>query len=156
MLRTIFTADTCAVCRNCCIFEKESAWEVPTFPAKTAVRLKDRPEYRITEENGRIRIALPYDVSGNAQPCPFLDPASGCTLPADEKPFACSLWPVRLMRRPDGSPAPALYRGCPGVPAEKLDALRKLLQNGLLDRIMAEAERDPSVILPYHDNYIWL
>ncbi len=156
MLRSVFTPEICAACKNCCVFEPQSAWEVPTFPEKTAKRLKDRPEYRITPENGRIRITLPYAEHGGAQPCPFLDPETGCTLPPDEKPFACSLWPVRLMRRPDGTAAPAVYRGCPGVPDEKTGRLRELLQNGLLDRILREAERDPSLILPYHANYTWL
>lgn len=152
MLSSILSGETCANCRNCCVFEVQSTWELPTFPAKAAARLAENPAYTVKQEGTRFRITLPD--TGTAQPCPFLDPHSGCTLPADEKPFACKLWPVRVMRRADGSPALALYRGCPGIP--DADALRPLLENGLRARIFAEAERDPSLILPYHPNYDWI
>ena len=156
MLKTILSPETCVLCRNCCIFEEQSAWELPSFPAESAERLADRPQYAVRQENGRIRITLPYDETHAAQPCPFLDPASGCTLTAAEKPFACSIWPLRLMRRPDGSAALALYDGCPGVPDADDPAWSRLLDGGLRDRIFAEAERDPSLILPYHPNYRFL
>lgn len=156
MLRSILSGETCARCQNCCIFEEQSAWELPTFTADAAKRLENRPAYRVTEENGRYRITLPYDETHAAQPCPFLDPASGCTLPPEEKPFACSLWPVRVMPDADGMPALALYHGCPGVPADNLDALYALLDGGLRARILEEAECDPSIILPYHPNYRYL
>lgn len=156
MLHAIFPDGICAECRNCCIFEEQSAWELPTFSAASAARLADCTKYHITEENGRCRVTLPYDDTHAAQPCPFLDPAHGCTLPPEEKPFACSLWPVRVMRDADGKPALALYRGCPAVPEEKLPALYALLDGGLRERIFAEAERDPSLVLPYHTNYRYL
>ena len=110
MLKTILSPETCAACRNCCIFEEQSAWELPSFAAASAERLADRPQYRVRQENGRIRVTLPYDDTHTAQPCPFLDPASGCTLPPAEKPFACSVWPLRLMKKPDGTAAIALYQ----------------------------------------------
>ncbi len=156
MLKTILSPETCAACRNCCVFEEQSAWELPSFAAASAERLADRPQYRVRQENGRIRVTLPYDDTHTAQPCPFLDPASGCTLPPAEKPFACSVWPLRLMKKPDGSAALALYQGCPGVPEISDPAWRKLLDGGLRERIFAEAERDPSLILPYHPNYRFL
>lgn len=156
MLSSIFTGETCAKCRNCCIFEEQSAWELPTFSAAAVARLADRTEYTVTEENGRFRVTLPYDETHAAQRCPFLDANHGCTLPPEEKPFACSLWPVRLMPDAEGNPALALYHGCPALPDEKLPALRALLDSGLRDRIFAEAERDPSLILPYHPNYVYL
>lgn len=156
MLKTILSPETCAACRNCCIFEEQSAWELPSFAAASAERLAGRPQYRVRQENGRIRVTLPYDDTHTAQPCPFLDPASGCTLPAEEKPFACSVWPLRLMKKPDGSAAIALYQGCPGVPDIGDPAWSRLLDGGLRERIFAEAERDPSLILPYHPNYRFL
>ena len=156
MLKAILSPETCAVCRNCCVFEEQSAWELPTFSAKSAARLADRPQYAIKQENGRIRAELHYDETHAAQPCPFLDPACGCTLPPDEKPFACSVWPLRLMRKPDGTAAIALYQGCPGVPEPDDPAWEALLDGGLRGRMLAEAVRDPSLILPYHPNYRFL
>ena len=156
MLSSIFTAERCAQCQNCCIFEEKSAWELPTFSEAAVRRLADRPEYRLTPENNRYRITLPYDDTHAAQPCPFLDVHSGCTLPPEEKPFACSLWPVRLMPDAQGKPVPTVYQGCPALSEEKLDALRHLLDSGLRERIDAEAMQDPSLILPYHSNYRYL
>ena len=156
MLKTILSPETCAACRNCCVFEEQSAWELPSFAAASAERLADRPQYRIRQENGRIRVTLPYDDTHTAQPCPFLDPASGCTLPPAEKPFACSVWPLRLMKKPDGTAALALYQGCPGVPDIGDPVWSSLLDGGLRTRIFAEAERDSSLILPYHPNYRFL
>lgn len=156
MLSSILSGTTCAACQNCCIFEEQSAWELPTFSAAAVRRLQSDPRWKIREENGRYRITLPYDSTHTAQRCPFLDPASGCTLPPEEKPFACSLWPVRVMRSADNQTALTLYHGCPGVTDEKLPALHALLNSGLRKRIMQEAERDPSLILPYHPNYIYL
>ncbi len=156
MLSDILSSETCAKCKNCCVFEEQSAWELPAFSVGAAARLADHPDYPMIEDNGRYRITLPYDETHTAKPCPFLDPDSGCTLPASEKPFACSIWPVRVMRDTDGMPHLALYQGCPGVPASKHDALNRLLDNGLRDRIMAEAKADPSLILPFHPNYQFL
>ena len=157
MLKSVLSPETCAVCRNCCIFEEQSAWELPSFSAASAERVADRPQYSVRQEkNGRVRVTLPYDESHAAQLCPFLDPACGCTLPAEEKPFACSIWPLRLMRRPDGTAAIALYQGCPGVPETDDPAWQELLDGGLRGRILAEAVRDPSLILPYHPNYRFL
>ena len=154
MLSSILSGKTCAACQNCCIFEERSAWELPTFSEAAVSHLPKA--YKVIPENGRYRIKLPYDETHAAQPCPFLDPRSGCTLPPEEKPFACSLWPVRLMRNADGKPVLTLYHGCPGVGEPELPALRALLRNGLRGRIFREAEADPSIILPYHPNYIYL
>ena len=152
MLSAVLSGETCAKCRNCCIFEERSAWEVPTFSAEAAARLPET--YQRTKDGARYRITLPYDETHTAQRCPFLDDSKGCTLPPEEKPFACSLWPVRLMRDESGRVFFALYRGCPGIPETALDKVRELLNSGLRARVLAEAARDPSLILPYHKNYI--
>ena len=157
MLSSVLSAKTCAECRNCCIFEEKSAWELPSFSIGAAARLADHPDYTLTEENGRYRISLPYDDTHTAKPCPFLDDNTGCTLPPEEKPFACSIWPVRVMRDPEsGEPRLALYQGCTGIPADEHPELDALLANGLRDRIFAECAADPTLILPYHPNYRFL
>ena len=156
MLRSVLSPETCAACRNCCIFEEQSAWELPTFLPHSAQRLQDIDPTAVTEDGARIRIALSYDETHTAKPCPFLDPETGCVLPADEKPFACSIWPLRVMLRPDGSPGIALYHGCPGLPDAQEAALCSLLENGLRARILSETAKDASLILPYHPNYRFL
>ena len=154
MLSTVLSRKTCAECRNCCVFEEQSAWEMPAFSADAAGRLSEK--WSVTEENGRYRVSLPYDETHAAQPCPFLDPKSGCTLPPEEKPFACSIWPLRVMPDAEGKPALALYCGCPGLGERQLPALRALLRSGLRERILTEAAADPTLILPFHPNYRYL
>ncbi len=156
MLKEILSADTCARCRNCCVFLPQSAWELPTFDAKSRSRLS-AADYDITPtaDGKRFHITLRYDAAGEAQPCPFLDAEHGCTLPADEKPFACSLWPVRVMHK-NGKRYLTMYRGCDGLPEAKADAVKTLLQSGLATRIAAELAADPTLALPYHENYLIL
>lgn len=155
MLKSILSPETCAKCRNCCVFVRESAWELPTFSAAAAKRL---PPERLAPVGDRFRYTLEYgaeeDGTANmAQPCPFLDVETGCTLPPEEKPFACSIWPLRVMESPDGGHILTLYQGCAGMPYTKLPALRKLLAEGLQARIESEVVRDPSLVLPYHPKY---
>lgn len=156
MLKEILSASTCAKCRNCCVFLPQSAWELPTFDVQLRSRLQ-AADYDITPtaDGKRFSVALRYDATGEAQPCPFLDANSGCTLPAAEKPFACSLWPVRVMQK-DGKRYLTMYRGCDGLPETKTDAVRSLLQKGLAVRIAKELEKDSSLLLPYHENYLIL
>ncbi|MCQ2418090.1 MAG: hypothetical protein MJ071_09860 [Oscillospiraceae bacterium] len=155
MLRALLASETCAQCQNCCVFEQQSTWELPTFSEAAVKRIANPMDYQISEtENGRFRIELPFHVGEKAAPCPFLNPASGCTLPASEKPFACSLWPVRIMQDTDGNVKITLYRGCPGIPKEKITALKALLDSGLRDRMREEMSKDSSLLLPMHPNYI--
>lgn len=156
MLKEILSPGTCAQCRNCCVFLPQSAWELPSFDMLSRSRLQ-AADYDITPtaSGKRFTVALRYDATGAAQPCPFLDENSGCTLPAEEKPFACSLWPVRVMQK-DGKRYFTMYRGCDGLPETKAEAVRFLLQNGLAARIAEELEKDPTLLLPYHENYLIL
>ncbi|MBR3267879.1 MAG: hypothetical protein IKI58_04005 [Oscillospiraceae bacterium] len=156
MLKTLLSPDTCAECRNCCIFEEKSAWEVPAFPESAVRKLKDKPEYKIRKDGTKFRIELPYGETHSAQPCPFLNSQTGCTLSPEEKPFACSVWPIRIMTDSCGRPALTLYNGCPGITSDMIPELKKLLDSGLRERIFSELKRDPTLLLPYHPNYIFL
>lgn len=156
MLKEILSASTCAQCRNCCVFLPQSAWELPTFHMISRSRLQITDQDIITTADGEhFRVALRYDATGAAQPCPFLDANSGCTLPAEEKPFACSLWPVRVMQK-EGKRYLTMYCGCDGLPEAKADAVRSLLQRGLAARIAEELEKDPTLLMPYHEKYLIL
>lgn len=157
MLSKVISPAQCAACKNCCVFEAQSAWELPLFSAAAVRRLEGRSEYTAEQVSAdRYRITLPYDETHRAQPCPFLDPHRGCMLPAEEKPIACKLWPIRVMPDAEGKPALTLYRGCPALPEEKLGALYELLGNGLREQISEAITAEPELILPYHKNYRYL
>lgn len=147
MLKSVLSPDTCAKCQNCCVFEEESAWELPTFSAETV----KRTDMEMTQIGDRYRFPLPK--GKGIQPCPFLDPKSGCTLPAVEKPFACSIWPLRVMKDEQGNRFLTLYQGCDGMPYSIIPALMQLLENGLKARILAEINKDEGMILPLHPKY---
>ena len=58
MLSKVLTKETCKNCKFCCVFKKESLWELPVFPKQTYERIiaknKDNEQYfnRI-EDNGQ-------------------------------------------------------------------------------------------------------
>lgn len=155
MLKAILARETCAKCQNCCVFEEQSAWELPSFDPRSVERLPNPAAFDPQAEGGKVRLTLSYD-GGGARPCPFLNPESGCTLPVDEKPFACSVWPLRVMKDRDGTPKLALYAHCPGVGEAQMPALNKLLDEGLRERIFEEISKDPGLIKPFHENYRFL
>ena len=154
MLKSILSPKTCAACKNCCVFRPESAWEMPTFSKAAIDRLPKG--YPIQPDGDRYRIMLSYGAEDAARPCPFLDSQTGCTLPPEEKPFACGIWPIRVMPDSDGKPALTLYQGCDGLPDADAPALHALLDSGLRLRILKAAEQDPTLIVPYHPNYRYL
>ena len=60
MLSSILSGSTYAKCRNCCIFEEQSAWELPTFSVGAAARLADHPEIN------EVIVATNQTAEGNA------------------------------------------------------------------------------------------
>lgn len=102
MLTHLLRAQDCAACRLCCHFQRSSAWETPAIePELVALYRELNPPPPLMERaDGSITFALrfpPDDASAEA-PCPMLDASSGCTLPREQRPFECRLWPLRLMR----------------------------------------------------------
>ena len=78
--------------------------------------------------------------------CPFLDSSKGCTLPPELKPFDCSIWPFRAVRKNTEELALALTPTCPAinkVPREKIIALVK---SGLGEKILAYAKENPDIV----------
>ena len=39
MLSKVLTKETCKNCKFCCVFKKESLWELPVFPKQTYERI---------------------------------------------------------------------------------------------------------------------
>jgi len=85
--------------------------------------------------------------------CPFLDKKRGCTLPAEDKPFDCSIWPLRCMRMPDGELRVCLTPTCPEINKVPVSRMEKLLSEGLGERILQYAKRYPFMIKEYKDGF---
>ncbi|MCR4947013.1 MAG: hypothetical protein K5929_08750, partial [Lachnospiraceae bacterium] len=85
--------------------------------------------------------------------CPFLDENTGCILPGEDKPFDCSIWPLRYMEKPDGKRCVALTPTCPEINKVPVERLKELAEEGLGEKIAEYAETHPYMIKGYRDGF---
>lgn len=152
MLSSILKKSDCASCKFCCSFRRQSLWETPVFSKENAEKIKElfpRANFRpLGKSSLTIDLSKLYKTNNPDEevPCPFLDSTNGCRLPADLKPFDCSIWPFRAVGDKDQKISVALTPTCPAinkVPREKIIAL---LQSGLGEKIIAYAGQNPDII----------
>jgi len=157
MLSRFLTKADCAACRFCCSFRRTSLWEVPIFTKENIDALSaSHPEYlkELRTFEAECSVYAKYDLSGKyvthnpeeEVPCPFLDPARGCVLTEEEKPWDCKIWPLRVVRRSDGSAAVCLTPTCPTINKLDIDNILESLEEELL----LYAEKHP---LLYKNDY---
>ena len=100
MLSRVLSRSSCAACKFCCSFRRQSLWETPLFPPEVVEKLSKPNEYGVVGEfrNGQIVLG-PYLTAASEEEvqCTFLDPEKGCILKGEDKPFDCSIWPLRIM-----------------------------------------------------------
>ena len=155
MLSSILSKSTCAACKFCCSFRRQSLWETPLFPPEVAEKLSQPNEYGVVGEfrDGQIilggyRTADPEE----EVPCTFLNPQKGCILKGEDKPFDCSIWPLRIMDK-GGKLVIALTPTCPAIGATPDKALVDLVQGGLGERIFDYAKTHPYIIKEYREGF---
>lgn len=160
MLTRIFNSAVCARCRLCCNFRPASVWETPfledaQLPAfqKLGIPLCSHP-------GGGSSFALSFhtDSPEETADCPLLDPSSGCTLPREQRPFECRVWPLRLMRAEDGSLCLGCYTACPALSDPSAQERLSAYATGeLLPVLLDYAHRFPQSVRDYHAAYsiIW-
>lgn len=185
MLSSILKKSDCAECRFCCSFRRQSLWETPIFDAPTVKKLRalyPAAKFRPAGPSGK---SFTFDISDQYKTndpeeearCPFLDINSGCVLPPDLKPFDCSIWPFRAVRRPDSAPlapvaapttqgspnsgelpaseptlAVALTPTCPAINKVPRSQITELLhQGGLAKKILDYAKDHPDIIKDYSE-----
>ena len=167
MLSAVLSKKTCAGCKFCCSFRRQSLWETPLVSEQFIKRHASRSDgtkiaYRITtDKNGTY--ASPdltgcYKTSDSEEeaPCPFLDASRGCTLPAEEKPFDCKIWPLRLMQKKDGTLCVCLTPTCPAINALPLERMKALVCDGVGAQIAEHAKTHPYIIKEYKEGFIVL
>ena len=159
MLSKILTASDCAQCRNCCVFHETSRWETPVVSKeqaekiKTALQMDDavvpvKDSYTVQtvlRDGEREEGVEPYR-------CVALDERNGCMLGAEEKPFDCSLWPLRVMKKED-KVFIAIAEGCATVTDTFIRKVNTLLEEGLKEQIQNQALKQPDMIKPYTAGY---
>ncbi len=84
--------------------------------------------------------------------CPLLDSARGCTLPREERPLECRLWPLRLMRGEQGELLLTCYRDCPGIAAVPRGTLLQELES-LRPLLLEHAASSPASVRSLHPLY---
>ena len=165
MLSSILSKSSCAACKFCCSFRRQSLWETPLFPPEVAKKLSKPNEYGVVGEFrtvddpqkscvGRLVLENNYRTADPEEevPCTFLDPHKGCILKPEDKPFDCSIWPLRIMNK-DGELVIALTPTCPSVGAVPSQALVNLVKNGLGDKIFEYAKTHPEIIKEYREGF---
>jgi len=149
MLKKILSPETCKNCRVCCVFDKEDIWEIPLISENLMKAISDeRPDLKLIPR-GKSSYVFDMEFEENGLTyCPALSD-KGCTL-GKNKPFDCSIWPFRAMRKGEDlvitvSPV------CSSV-NPKDDAVKKLTEE-LSDIIFEEAEKNPDIVKEYIEGY---
>lgn len=155
MLSKILSRKTCAACKFCCSFRRQSLWETPLFPPEVVEKLSKPNEYGVVGEfrNGQIVLGgYRTDDPEEEVPCTFLDPHKGCILKAEDKPFDCSIWPLRVMDK-GGELVIALTPTCPTIGATPRPNLIELVKNGLGAKIFEYAKTHPYIVKEYREGF---
>ena len=165
MLSSILSKHQCAACKFCCSFRRQSLWETPLFPPEVVEKLSKPNEYGVVGEfrtvddphkcgAGRLVLENNYRTADPEEevPCTFLNPQKGCILKPEDKPFDCSIWPLRIMRK-DGELVIALTPTCPSIGAVPSQALTELVKSGLGEKILEYAKEHPYIIKEYRAGF---
>lgn len=157
MLKLILSAEDCASCRFCCSFRRKSLWETPLFDKATKEKLEKKfPEARFKKAGTEsftvdlIHLYKTDDIEEEA-PCPFLS-EKGCVLSGDEKPFDCSIWPLRATKI-EGKIRVMLENTCPAISKQPLQNVKELVESGLGEKIISYAEKNPDSIKEFHSEF---
>ena len=165
MLSRVLSKSSCAACKFCCSFRRQSLWETPLFPPEVVKKLSMPNEYDVVGEfaavetsqgpcAGRLVLENNYrtDDPEEEVPCTFLDPHKGCILKVEDKPFDCSIWPLRVMDK-DGELVIALTPTCPTIGAVPPPELIELVKNGLGAKIFEYAKTHPYIVKEYREGF---
>ena len=166
MLSSILAKSTCATCKFCCSFRRQSLWETPIFDEDTMQKLKELYPQAKFHQAGPSGKSWTFDISDaykttdleEEAPCPFLDPNHGCALPTELKPFDCKIWPLRAVRKSDNSISVALTPTCPAINKVPLEQVKQLAASGLAKQIIEYAAAHPDIIkekTPFLSNIIF-
>ena len=157
MLSSLLSKKECAACKFCCSFRRQSLWETPLFDEKTKETLEKKyPNAKFKPSgNSSFTIFLEHcyktDNSEEEAPCPFLDTTKGCVLNKDEKPFDCSIWPLRVCKNDSGLFI-VLENTCPTL-SKKQAEVCALLKTGLAKKIILRAQSQPDMIKEFKKDF---
>lgn len=158
MLSKILSKEECAVCRFCCSFRRQSAWETPLFTKEKVNELRKKyGDFEVKEYGDSYTLELESmyktDSEDEEAPCPFLDAQKGCILSDEDKPFDCKIWPLRVMDN-NGNKEIVLTPTCPSINKKPVDEVKKLVKEGLGRKIFEYADNMPDMVKKYREDFI--
>ncbi len=159
MLSKVLSKETCAGCKFCCSFIRCSLWETPLFDKKTVDKYSpngvsfkmetyDGCQYGKVDYTGKYAT----DNEDEEAACAFLDSDKGCVLSDEDKPLDCKIWPLRIMKKGD-EVVIALTPTCPAINKYPLEVMKKLVNDGLGDKIYEYAKSHPYIIKEYREGF---
>lgn len=154
MLGKILSKSSCARCRICCVFDKYDVWETPVITGELREKISGKfPRLKFVSKGDAFIFNMEdsWDEGEELFYCPALDRERGCTL-GELKPFDCKVWPYRIMRLGE-SLVISIASICPEMFSRPLSELVSLLDEGLAEKIFAQAEKCPEMIKPYEQGY---
>lgn len=158
MLSKILSKETCKNCKFCCSFKRQSLWETPLFSAKQKDFLQNKYPFSkfklVKDDVFTIDLDNSYKTNDENEEakCYFLDTNNGCILSKDEKPFDCSIWPFRLMKKQDKLVI-ALTPTCPAINKIPLEEISEFVKTELATKIFAQGRKEPYIIKEYKDGF---
>lgn len=149
----IITREECAVCRYCCIFDSSDLTEMPIIPDAMKKELEKRfPDLKFHPHGACWMFQVEPDEEGLYR-CP-MHSEQGCIL-GDQKPFDCLIYPFCIMRW-DSRLVISLTSECAAAYNKPLAQMMDVLEQGLADRIFAEAKANPDFVRDFVDGAVIL
>ncbi|MBR0484648.1 MAG: hypothetical protein IJJ69_07740 [Oscillospiraceae bacterium] len=151
MLKQILSSQTCAECRQCCIFDCYDVWNTPVIVPELRMKIqKILPDAEfVSAGTASYRFRLCPD--GDSFACPLLHPETGCLL-GEEKPFDCQIFPFRMMHLQD-SIVIAVSPLCDALTQYSLKTLLDFVKTELAEKLFIYAEQHPDVVHVYDPLY---
>jgi len=158
MLSKILSINDCSTCKFCCRFKRTSLWETPLFSFEEKQLLQQKfplAKFKpISQDSFTIDLILEYKTSNPEEEavCYFLDDKKGCLLNKKEKPFDCSIWPFRIMKK-DDSLVIALTPTCSTINKIPIKNLKQFVLENIAQEIFFQAEFRPYIIKKYKSDF---
>lgn len=163
MISKVLSREACKNCKFCCVFVKDSLWELPVFPKEAYERIisNDKTKEKYFEKvfidddrfYYRMKLEDQYmtDNPDETASCIFLDENHGCTLNDEDKPLECKIWPLRVMDR-DNEMVIAFETICPELGEKPSEEIKKLAEE-IKGDIEEYASKYPFIAKPYDDRF---
>lgn len=162
MISKVLSKDACKNCKFCCVFVRDSLWELPAFPKESYEKIiandKTKEKYFekiLTDDDFYYKMKLEDQyVSDNPDEtasCIFLDENHGCTLNDEDKPLECKIWPLRVMDK-DNNVVVAFETICPELGETPSEDIKKLVEE-IKEDIRRYSSKHPFIVKPYDDRF---